>query len=107
MVYLKQKYRTQGLKIPILLLVLSIFKPVVLYGAEVTPDIGKNPQLKPQNGGALMDFDAPPVPRNRLTDTLFYGAKLDAKFEHQDNYNLDDSEPDDLGVAEGRLQMSL
>lgn len=107
MSYLKSTKATQGQQIAILLLVLSILKPVILYGAEVIPEIEKNPLLKHQNGRALMDFDAPPTPRNRLTDTLYYGVKLDAKFEHQDNYNLNDSEPNDLGVAEGRVQMSL
>lgn len=107
MSYFEQKSKTQGLKIASLLLVLSILKPATLYSAEVTPDIEKNSLLKQQNDKALTDFDAPPVPRNRLTDTLFYGLRLDAEYEHQDNYNLNFSEPDDLGGAEGRLQMSF
>lgn len=102
------------MKVVILFLIWSILKPLTLFAEEETAEtqkvqkVEKAPILKDsgRNGGYI-DFDAPPAPRNRLIEHLFYGIKLEAKFDHEDNYNLNLSDPDKLSVAEGRAEISF
>lgn len=104
-----QQFKAAGFNVVILVFVFLILKPFALRAEEKLPSSEQAPELKVQSddGGGFIDFDAPPAPRNRLIDHLFYGVKLEAKFDHEDNYNLNQSEPDNLSVAEGRAEISF
>lgn len=53
------------------------------------------------------DIDAPPQTRNRLTPTLTWGGDVELKFEQEANFDLDDSEEDDVTVLKPDFDLAL
>ncbi len=56
---------------------------------------------------ASLESGAPPAARYPLTDTLSYGARLEAEYVAERNYDLAEARPDELALVQPALSVAL
>lgn len=54
-----------------------------------------------------IDFEAPPEASNLLTPSLSYGGQLSMEYELEDNFDLDNSEDEDLGSLKPSVELAF
>jgi len=89
------------LKLPALLLLCFMFHAAALAAAYADQSDPK------QNNERVFDLDAPPKPSIRLTDELRFGINALSEFMWEDNFDLDNREPDDKSVIQPSVEIAF
>jgi len=63
--------------------------------------------LSPLSIWANTDFNAPPKTKHQITPQLSFGSNLEVKYEFEKNYDLDESNQDDLSFMELVLRLAF
>ncbi len=60
-----------------------------------------------RGNGDVYDPDAPPATRNRIAESWWWGGDIEVKYEVEDNFNLDDDDPDKLETIKPEIEVAL